>query len=367
MKKLNLLLTENFILDHTMPLYDFPLWASDPIRFPATGFLGAGWKLMAAEVSYMKQGSKAWERHFENMRKKYPRYSVLSVGGVGDSPWIAPQIIAEARSRVVAQTALVLLTTALVILDGSNFFEFGDAVAVPRNRERLEDLSPIDVEAASLNTFARDNVVFGCQFAAALSRRRYLSYAALKLRLSYQIASTHWMNLHPGYYPKEFSVSESLFDHVRMASAILLAYSAIEEMQLHPRPIGGTKEIKVGSVWDPAALADLQKRLQAAHIDITERLNWSRRGSQTRIHKSNRAAEGVRTSWTKGSVRDRSVKIEDALIEASWLRSKCSTHKYGKITRSISMYDVTNVQFLTRRLLLESVRLWKPLLRLAQM
>jgi hypothetical protein len=75
---------------------------------------------------------------------------------------------------------------------------------------------------------------------------------------------------------------------------------------------------------------------------------------------------GKKQSWTKGIVRDIAVVIEDALLEASWLRSKCTTHKYQKATSSISMYDVANVQLLSRRLLLESVGLWKPLLDLAR-
>src|SRR5690242_15676254 len=161
------------------------------------------------------------------------------------------------------------------------------------------------------------------------------------------------MSLHPRYPPKEFSVSPSLADHVRMASAIMLAYSAIEELQLEPRPIAN-KPVKVNNVWDGPALADLQMRLRKAHVNLTTPIGWSRRGSKTRIHKSARAALGSTQPWTKGIVRDRAVKVEDGLIEASWLRSKCSTHKYQRETQSISMYDVTNVQSLARRLLFES-------------
>jgi hypothetical protein len=249
---------------------------------------------------------------------------------------------------------------AITIIGGSDTFDFDAAVVVPRDRRRPEDLSPKDIQVAGRHTMSRDNVAFGCRLAAAISRRRFLGYATFKLKLSYQIASAHWMTLHPSYYPKQFGVSKSPSDHVRMASAITLAYSAIEELQLEPRPID-RKPIKIGSNWDQSALVDLQN----AHVDLSEPIGWSRRGSKTLVHKSNRAADGVKQPWTKGMVRDRAVTIEDALMEASWLRSKCSTHKYQKATRSISMYDVTNVQLLARRLLLESVDLWKPLLHLA--
>jgi hypothetical protein len=346
-----------------MPLYDFPLWAGDFIRFPTAGFRGAGWKLMAAEVPYARYGSKAWERHFETMRKKYPQYSVHNVAN-GDDVWIAPQIIAEAKSRLAAQRAFQLITTALTVLDGNDLFEVDDGVVVPRNRNRLEDLSPSDLQGSG-NTASRNNVVMGCRFAAALSRRKYLTYSAFKLTLSYKVASAHWMEFHPRYYPKSFGVSDSPFDHVRMASAITLAYSAIEELQLEPRPIGN-KPVKTEAVWDEAARGDLHRRLQSAGVDISDPLGWARRGSQTRVHKSKRAAAGAKQPWTRGVVRDRAVAVEDALLEASWLRSKCTTHRYQKATSSISMYDVANVQFLSRRLLLESVGLWKSLLHLVR-
>jgi hypothetical protein len=346
-----------------MRLYDFPIWAGDFVRFPTDGFRGAGWRLFAAEVPYVTYGTKAWERHFFAMRKKYSHYSVHNITN-GNVTWIAPQIVAEAKSRLIAQTVFQLLISAMSILDGNNLFEFDDGVVVPRNRRQLEDLSPDDLKGPG-HTISKPNVGLGCRLAAALSRRKSSMYAAFKLTLSYRIASVHWMELHPRYYPKSFGVSNFLFDHVRMASAITLAYSAIEELQLEPRPID-KRPIKTEAGWDAAAQRNLLDRLGSAGIDVAEPISWARRGSQTRIHTSKRAAIGTKQPWTKGVVRDVAAAVEDALVEASWLRSKCSTHKYQKATSSISMYDVANVQMLSRRLLLESTGLWKSLLQQSQ-
>ncbi|MDB5876532.1 MAG: hypothetical protein JWQ07_5974, partial [Ramlibacter sp.] len=183
-----------------------------------------GWKFMSAEIPYARHGSRAWERHFSSMRGKYSLYSVHTISN-GDEVWIAPQIIAEAKSRLAAQRAFNLLQTALTIIDGTSSFEMADAVVVPRDRKHLEDLSPDDL-LGSRHTVSRDNVVLGCRLAAALSRRNFSSYAAFKLSLSYRIASVHWMELHPRFYPKKFGVSDSRSDHVQMASAITLAYLA---------------------------------------------------------------------------------------------------------------------------------------------
>jgi hypothetical protein len=231
---------------------------------------------------------------------------------------------------------------------------------VPRNRKNLEDLHPLDLFGHEYNE-DRPNLVFGCRFFAALSRKKAMSYAAFKLQLSYSLASTHWMSRHPRYYPKRYGVSNAPIEHVRMASAITLAYSAIEELQLEPRPLGN-RPIKTDSGWDQPARNDLLDRLRSAGVDVSAAIDWSRRGSPTRVHKARRAASGSKQPWTRGSVRDRAVAIEDALIEASWLRSKCTTHKFQKATSSITMYDVANVQTLSRRLMLESGGLWKTLL-----
>lgn len=342
-----------------MPLYDLPIWAVDTYKFPADGIRGVGWKLTAVEVPYAVHGSKAWESHFHSIRERYPGYSVNNIS-FADTIRIAPQIIAETNTRLSAQTTLELLLTSLSILDGNLALDLEDGLAVPRDRSHLEDLTSDDVLVASRKTMSRDNIVIGAEIAAALSRRQFLKYCAFKLKLSYEIASVHWMAFHPRYSPKEFAVTRSLSSHGRMASAITLAYSAIEELQMEPRPIKN-KQVKAAGAWNPDALQDLQDRLRAAHVDLSKTQIWSVRGSQTRIHSSARSPQGSKTPWTKGVVRDRSVQVEDALVAASWIRSKCSTHKYQPQTRSITMYDVNNVQNLARRLLLERTKFWTRL------
>jgi hypothetical protein len=298
-------------------------------------------------------------RHFLTMRKDIPRYAVHELCD-GRHVWIAPRVSVQAKSRLTAQRVFHLLIASLNILDGSNFYEPSFDLAIPRNRKQLEDLEPSDLLGLEFND-ARSSVALGCEVAAAVSRKRVFTYTAFKLCTSYGLASTHWKNLHPRYHPKTFGTSVSPRDHVLMASAITLAYSAIEELQLEPRSIAGKPVKTVAGGWDEKALKNLMDRLQRAGVNVQSPIVWNRRGSKTRIHKADRAANGAKQPWTRGIVRDRAVSIEDALLEASWLRSKCATHKYQKSTSSISMYDVTNVQHLARRLLLERCRIWPRL------
>lgn len=159
----------------------------------------------------------------------------------------------------------------------------------------------------------------------------------------------------------EKAISKARVDHVTMVSAVTLAYSAIEEMQLEPRPHGKRPVMKDG-VWDEESYRDLRQRLDRAGVRSAAPVIWNVRGTPTRVHRAERAPKGERMSWTKGQVRDRGVSVEDALLAASWLRSRCTTHKFGKATTSISMFDVFNVQSLTRRLVLERTGIWEDIL-----
>jgi hypothetical protein len=343
-----------------MPRYDVPIWAMDEVPFAAAGISGAGWKLKAPHVP-LETGSIHETDHFRRMREKYPRYSTTHLSDGRGRGRIAPQLLLEAPSRGAAQRAFGLLQAALATMDGHAGFEIEDAIVIPADRRKLEDLDEYDVIAASSHTVVRRSVILASKLAAKLSRGVPLQYAAFKLQLSYRIAAAHQTEVSPAYYWKRFAVSRNRIDHVRMASAVTLAYSAIEEMQLEPRP-RGNRPVKKDGVWDEDAYRDLRARLDRAGVRSTEPVNWNVRGTPTRVHKADRAPKGERMSWTKGQVRDRGVSVEDALLAASWLRSKCTTHKFGKATTSISMFDVFNVQSLTRRLLLERTGIWEEIM-----
>ena len=104
-------------------------------------------------------------------------------------------------------------------------------------------------------------------------------------------------------------------------------------------------------MWDEEAYRDLRGRLDRAGVlRSVAPVIWNVRGTPTRVHK----------------VRDHGVSIKDVLLAASWLRSRCTTHWLGKATTSISMFDVSNVQSLTRRLLLERTGIWGKILATAR-
>jgi hypothetical protein len=335
-----------------MPEYELPLWAHDDELFPA-GIHGKGWRITTTEA-FIGPARADFDAHLMTVRERYPGYSVMHIGSGRPRRRnrIAPQLIVEASSRLTAQRVFHLINAALVILDGSVFLDMEEGLVTPRNRTDLEDISERDVGSAASNTMGRPGLILGCGFAAQLSARRCLQYAAFKLLLSFRLTSTHVVDLDPHHGAHRFKVERNPLAHVHCATAITLAYSAVEELQLEPRSIAN-QPVKTSDVWDPGALSDLQGRLRRAKIDLADLLVWTTRGTPTRIHKARRAPKGVKASWTRGVVRDREIFVEDALVAASWARNKVTTHRYNAETSSLTVYDVHNVQFLARRLLME--------------
>jgi hypothetical protein len=292
------------------------------------------------------------------MRKLYPNYSTHSIGREG-TWWIAPQLFVEASSRVQAQRALNLLLSCSIILSGDLSYSQEDFVAIPNDRSNLEDLNDLDVRIACQKTRYLTDALPSSELCAKASRHRPLTYAIYKLKSSLVLCSAPLMSFHPVYSPKKFYVDRDPQAHVAMASAITLAYSAVEELQLEPRPQKETPIKSKDGTWDPAAFEDLNRRLADSNIDLDEKISWNVRGSPTRVHWHPRFPKGAKESWASGPVRDQAVSVPDALLIASWLRSKCTTHRFQKATTSITMFDVQNVQGLARRLLLQRVGLWR--------
>ena len=96
--------------------------------------------------------------------------------------------------------------------------------------------------------------------------------------------------------------------------------------------------------------AELEARLAAAKIDVNDTHVWTRRGRPTRIESRRRSTGVGKPRWSRGAVRDIEVSLIDAISDASWLRSKVSTHRFSDSVRSLTVYDVYNVQSLARRL-----------------
>ena len=263
-----------------------------------------------------------------------------------------------AKSKIGAQRALDLIWTALpIVASGPWTFE---NYPVVRRMDSSGKLEPYDPEFLGRDwTFSSSDIPFACFVAARASRKRDFTYALVALAFSQTVAAVHFMDLEPHRSPY-WPVSTSPIEHVRFGYAIIAAYAAIEQLGLEVRA-SSSRPSFVNGAWNPVVREDLERRLVAAGVDLTETALWDVRGPLRRIERIRRPRARARANWAWGPVRDIEVDLVDAIADASWLRSKVSAHRLDELTTSLAIYDVANCQYLARRLLLTSLGLWRIL------
>jgi hypothetical protein len=342
-----------------MPLYHTGLWSLDDLDDAFISRPARSWKLILDECQLK---SHSFDLHANLQFKERRGFPPVFIAVKTDDGEIESQqtreILIEARRRLAAQRALNLLRACHTIDSGDLFDDLDDPLAIPQDPHSPEDLAEGERESGLRRNFSAHHLGFAAGMAIKASYSRTLQYAIYKLFLSLQTVSVPLMNHHPRYSPRLYGVESEPANHVRLANAITLAYSAIEELQLEVRGSREKPARKEDGSWDPDTLADVSKRLTLAGIDLTSPIVWTIRGAPTRVHKMKRHPKGVPASWTSGPVRDQLVSIPDALRFAGSLRSSATTHKFVKESRSITVYDAHNLQHLARRLIMERLGCW---------
>lgn len=269
------------------------------------------------------------------------------------------EVVINAKDSARAEQAAFLIQASMDALSGSSFFPH------PRDMPELCPMDEIDVgvddEAGQAQTRAsatcRD-ISIACRLAVKVSRRLQRVYSLSKLWLSYQVFSIPGVYLDPSYTPA-LPKSSLSYVHVGYAYAVVLAYAAIEELGLDVR---ASKEnpARIKGRWNPKVRDDLESRLKRAGVDLAERFSWNLRGPRTLLEKERPPDVVARAPWARWDVRDGDVEVVDAIAHVSWLRSKVAAHKSKPgFMNVLSVYEVSNAQYLARRLLLEACGFWR--------
>lgn len=208
------------------------------------------------------------------------------------------------------------------------------------------------------NILCKPALPLACMIAVKASFKKAYQYALFKHLLSHQILSIPFIELDPWYWWPNRFVSNSTEYHVRCAYAIILAYSVLEELSLDLRA-SREKPGKINGEWNPEVKHELESRLKQAGINLSETFTWIRRDTPTRIERVKPIRLESRAEWAGWKVRDCEIAVIDAIAHVSWLRSRISAHRLGKLAGSLNYYDVTNAQHLARRLLLETLGFWR--------
>jgi len=215
--------------------------------------------------------------------------------------------------------------------------------------EKINNHGPISVQYGG--------IVEAILLALHSSFQRKHQYALFKYLLSHHLFTPPYGLLDPSGWDSTRYVYRSSEHHVICAYSIIAAYSVIEELSLEIKASIANPS-KINGKWNQKLLSGLLKRLRKAKIDTNELLHWTLRDTPTRIERQKVPAGVMKPEWSSGKVRDTMVRLEDAISQASWLRSKVSSHKLRDFAASLSYQDVHNVQYLARRLLLETLGFW---------
>lgn len=295
-------------------------------------------------------------------KRRYPR-------GWRDFPTHSREILIEAPDRDIAQHAANCLSAAAEIVGGFGagalfgIHQLDSIVAIPRDEKDREGLDASQIENGLSATRTFGDMRGAMKLGTRMTWRRNWQYAAFKLFSSFAQVGISWHETHPDEYhfnpAKKFRWSS---DHVRLTTALTLAYAAIEELGLTVRPLAiGTKEPRSklpSGEWVPEVIANVQERLSKAHVHTRQALVWAIRGAVRKHERVKKIRAAGPTSWTRGVIRDVYVSVPDALEHARWLRNKVTGHRIDDRARSLTIYEVYNVQMLARFLIISATNAW---------
>lgn len=325
-----------------LSLFRTGLWACDYFEYPTPPYRGAGW-------------------HAKLMLPK----SELPVGSMilGDKSYPAKEVIIAAETETKAQRAADLIHAARLVLDGytslSQVSPGEHAPIRPWNRGASHEPGQANLAPFTHKSLMTLHVPLACLVAARASAKLKYVYALAKLRLSFDTFSVPPVDLDPREWPA-LPKSGLPEDHVRCAFAIVAAWSSIEELGLEIRASQKKPSKLADGGWNPEVRTELEGRLRRGHINLKELFHWNVRGPRTRIELKRGPDVVKRSPWARQQVRDGLMEVVDAIHYASFLRSCVAAHKADKrLVRVLSVYDVANVQFLARRLLLENLNFWR--------
>lgn len=269
------------------------------------------------------------------------------------------EIIIDAQSEQAARRAHDLIWGAFAVVQGGNFHMVLHDIEKSMFEDRVLKDNPAPVGRSRVKT---NGITEAAELAAKASFKRAAVYAIAKYHFSVSLCSVHLVDLDPQFATETFQKMTRPIHQVQAATAIVQAYGVLEELGLDVRASNRTPS-SIDGVWNPVVKEDLERRLVKAGVDITDLINWQIRGNKTKLEteKPRQIHQTSKPSpWARWTIRDRMVDIVDAIAHLSWLRSHVSSHRMNTSRANLlSLYDVTNCQFLARQLILESTGLWK--------
>lgn len=191
------------------------------------------------------------------------------------------------------------------------------------------------------------------EIAATAWPERRLTYALHKLHRSYVLESITPHSTEPRFGQVFTKFTPNHASHVNTATAINLAYSAIEELgfQINSSRERPRWKDKATFSWNEEVLEDIETRLRKAGIDPAISINWVVRGDTPDFRVE--PVLDVLASHSDGKlVRDQELTIPYAIHACSYIRNYATAHAFGEDVDQLGPYELFNVQQVARFLTL---------------
>jgi len=273
------------------------------------------------------------------------------------------EIIIEATNEEKAINVSKLILSSIILLDSYILMSPDISKIKPVHTNNFNEGKLIEDMRGK---YHRGDFPLACLITCKASYRRMYYYALLKYKIGCELFSIPTIDLDPCQSPY-YRTSPFIEDRIRMAQAIILFYSVVEELGLEIRANRDNPSFIKGR-WNPVIKKELENRLKRAGIDVDREFYWNLRSTPTRIERYLKNQRKInlldKALWAYGYTRDSKIKIVDAILLVSWMRSYIASHRISKsseLIKSLSIYDVDNANCLARRLLLERLGFWKDL------
>lgn len=181
--------------------------------------------------------------------------------------------------------------------------------------------------------------------------------AICKYYVAHETFALHPMDLHPVNEPIERNTV--LTENIRIANVVVACYSILEELgfQIIIKKLDdGTNESSVtpdGKAWNPEVLERLKTALRTNGINPESDIMWLSRNGIPRPFRDNVVDTSSPCEWSDGdAIADFNIKITDAILELSYMRSHLASHSVGNRVLKLTIYDAENAFHLARMVLL---------------
>ncbi len=261
------------------------------------------------------------------------------------------EVVVDAKSYTTAKKVSKLIHASLTLL-----YSHPLTYSPPAIREKDNDF----VEEGEIRFYSCSEIVKACEIACYASFKRKHYYSLFKYHLACDLHSNYVIDLDPrsSIYHR---LSPFPDDHIRMGYSIVIFYSVLEELGAEIRASAKNPSKLADGSWNPVVKNDLEKRLKKLGINIERKIYWELRSTPTKIERKKKLSINNKVEWAYGYVRDLEIPLIEAISIISWIRSCIVAHKVKDMIGSISIYNVSNANHLSRIILLESMGFLKDL------